>query len=322
MFNFLWKNKWKSSPVHLLLLSKFLRANSLSDYKNNDYWENELREHPPKAIERFIKEELIRPAELPALVDSKFNYSDLKSMLRKLNQKTSGRKAELIRRLIEHDKSTMLSTTNHLDLFQCTNEGVQLAESYLEASDMKRLEAERLCLSLLSTGEYMKACHAVAQYETSRPFPRGLGVDWDYFGSKKDILSLKLIFERTPGILKGMERNRLDQLRVSAGMMDLWGTNSAKRWLSEEYETGIHLKSDAAGRMLLFHANHIRNLEDYREAEFRKIQILGVNDGASCSECLKIDGKEYLLDQVPELPYAKCTCEFGCRCITLAAEFT
>ena len=108
--------------------------------------------------------------------------------------------------------------------------------------------------------------YIVTQYEASQVFPRGLGIDWKNYDVESGVESLKLIFERTPDILNGMEEEQLIELRRAAAMMELWGTNTAKHWLPDDFQTGIHLEGDVASRMLVFHASHIRNMQNYRSA--------------------------------------------------------
>jgi hypothetical protein len=315
------KNNWKNSPAHLLLLSKFRNADSPTRFDDTNYWEAVLKEQPSKVIKRFIEDGALEPADLKRLVDYKFNASDLKTMSKERGLKVSGRKEELILRLIDNDPQAMNEATKDLNLYQCTTEGMKLAENYIEGEKAKRAAAEQEVFNLLTRGEFFKAVNVVANYEASRVFPRGLGIDWKNYDPTSDIDSLKLIFGTETEILEGIEKNRLNQLRLGAGMMLLWGTNTAKQWISDEFETGIHIDGDAACRMFVFHASHFRNMRGYKEAGVKTVEVLGVNDGSTCDECRKINGKKYKLENVPDLPYGKCKCEIGCRCTTVAREF-
>jgi hypothetical protein len=321
MFGWLRKKDWRRSPAHLLLLSKFRNGDSPDRYRDAKYWEAVLKEKPLKVIEQFLKEGALEPEGLQKLVDYKFKASELKLMLKEKGLKVSGRKEELIQRLIENDKQSMCNATKGLDMYRCTSEGIQLAEHYLEGKKTKRNAAERDALDLLARKEFSKAVRIVAQYEASQVFPRGLGIDWKNYDVESDVQSLKTIFERTPGILKDIEENRLDKLRLGAAMMQLWGTSTAERWVPDDFETGIHLDSDAACRMFVFHAAHLRNMAGYKEALVKTVEVSSVGDGNTCAECQKISGKKYKVESVPELPYSKCTCDIGCRCITIVADF-
>jgi SAP domain len=321
MFGGLQKKDWQSSPAYLLLMSKFRNGDSPTRYRDADYWEAALKEKPAKVIEQFIKEEMLEPAALPELLNYKFKASDLKSMLKEKGLKVSGRKEELIQRLIDNDANAMSELTKDLDLYRCTAAGKHLVEQYLEGERIKRGATEQETLNLLAGEEYSKAVRVVAQYEATQVFARGIGIDWKNYDGTSDVESLRVIFNTTPTILKGVEENRLRQLRPAAGMMQLWGTSNARHWLPEGFETGIHLDGDAACRMLMFHASYLRNIEGYIKGGVKTVEVLGVNDGISCSECRKISGKKYRIENVPEIPYAKCTCGIGCRCTTVVGEF-
>ena len=47
------------------------------------------------------------------------------------------------------------------------------------------------------------------------------------------------------------------------------------------------------------------------------IEVSAIDDGRTCEACRNLDGKKFDLENVPDLPYAKCTSESGCRCIVV-----
>lgn len=318
MFNWLRNEDWRKSPAHLLLLSKFCNGDSPETYRKADYWESVLKEKPIQVIEKFLKEGVLETASLHELADYKFKASELKSLLREKALKVSGSKDELIQRLIENDEPLMRDATKGLVLYRCTKEGMQLAEHYVESEKAKKNAAEKATFDLLSKKDILGAVRIVAQYESSQVFSRGLGVDWKNYDIEAGVKYLRYIFEGTPEILKGIEKEQLEVLRLAAAMMNIWGTNTAKSWLPEGFETGIHLDGDVASRMLVFYSSHIENMRGYRLASAKAVEVVGVDDENACSECKKISGKKYKLEKVPELPYAKCTCVRGCRCIAIA----
>jgi hypothetical protein len=314
LFGWLRRKDWRTSPAHLLLLSKFRRGDSPTRYHDVEHWEAALGEKAANVIVRFVRDGMLEPGELRERVDYQFKLPDLKSMLKERGLRVSGRKEELIRRLIDNDAQAMNKATEGIDLYRCTAAGVQLAGNYLEGERIRREVAERQVLSLLAGREFSKAVCVVAQYEAAQVFSRGLGIDWKNYDGRSDVESLRAIFDVTPAILRRIEDSRLSQLRPPAGMMLLWGTGTARQWLPDGFETGIRLDGNTACRMLVFHAHYLRSMKEYREADVRMAKVLGCNDGAICSECRSINGKKYPLDNVPELPYANCTCESGCRC--------
>jgi hypothetical protein len=308
------------SSAQMLLLSKFRTCNSLDRYRDDEDWEGALQQKVQIVIDQFLNDGVLQPAGLKEKLDYKFKAIELQSLLKASGLKISGRKEELIQRLIGNDPQAMQEATSGLDLYLCTEVGTRLVDNFLEGEKAKQDAAEREVLGLLEKREFSKAVHVMAQFEASQVFPRGVGIDWKNYNVESEVTLLKAIFGRVPGILKGIDKTRLDRLRLAAAMMELWGTTTVEGWLPDDFETGSYLDCDTSCRMLLFHAQHLRRMADYREARVKTVKVSSVNDGDTCSECQTISGKKFRLDNTPELPYAKCTCEIGCRCIAYVAE--
>lgn len=312
---------WRDSRPHLLLLSKFLRGDSSVRYVNADYWESVLNEGAEIAIQHFLKEGMLEPAGLRELLDFKYKATELKSMLKERGLKISGRKSEIIERLISGDKDGMLDATKDVDLCRCTAAGKELADAYLNEEKAKRTNAERDVRNLLDKRDFPGAIRIVASYEATQVFSRGVGIDWKNYTGDRDVEALKVIFGKTPRILTGIKDDVLQRVRVGAAMMQLWGTNTTKSWLPDHTETGIYFDADTAARMLVFHASHLRTIEQCKRAGIKMIEILGTDDGNACSSCAQISGKKYKAEEVPEIPHPECTSEIGCRCTAVTGDF-
>jgi hypothetical protein len=320
MFGLFNKKNWRDSEAHNLLLSKFV-GGSLPEYFINERWESVLKEKPEKALKTFISEEMLVPASLTRLLDYKFKTTELKVMLKERNLKSSGKKDELIDRLIQSERDKMLSAVKNLRMYECSPKGRNIAEIYMNKAKEKKVKAENEARNFLHSRNFEKAISVVFGYESSQVFPRGMGIDWKNYKGDRELESLKIIFGKIPNILAGINEQSLYPIRVAAGMMLLWGTATARHWLDENIETGIHLNPDASARMLIFYASHLNCLKRYTEcAGIMRIKISGVDDPRSCSECRNIAGKEYRINEVPELPYPKCTSEMGCRCSTISVR--
>jgi hypothetical protein len=116
-------------------------------------------------------------------------------------------------------------------------------------------------------------------------------------------------------MLESLPQARLKQLRILAGMMLLWGVNTANKWIDAAFETGISLDVDSAARLLLASAYNQNALQEFRKSNvIGKVKIYGANDRAMCSECRKLTELEFSIDEAPELPHVKCISPLGCRC--------
>jgi len=309
--------KWQKSQAHLLLLSKFLRPHTIEDYKNSSMllWKHVLGETPSKAISRFLAEGMLERTDTAKSLEWKYKVPDLKKMLEERNLPISGNKSDLISRLIETDPNGMKKDISGLNVLLCSEQGHQISNDYLATEKEKRLNVEQQVLDALRNRKFKKASLLVSSFEAEQVFARGMGVDWQNHDSTRDIAVLKIIFASNPKILKNLNNEWSEHLRLAAGMMYLWGTGVAKGWLPPNLETGLVMDGDTVARMMEFHALHQINLAQYREWGNKSVKISTANDGRTCEACKKIAGKKFKIDEVPELPYEKYTCTIGCRCV-------
>lgn len=308
--------EWRKSKAHLLLLSKFLHPRTVDDFAESDAWKTALGENPKQAIKRFLDEDMLVQADLSAQLDYKFKAAELKDIAKKRGLTVSGRKGDLIQRLIQADPEGMKQAVSGLTVLLCSEDGREIAEQYLANEKAKRRKVEQQVMECLRQRKFKDASVAVASYEAEQVFPRGIGIDWKHHNPAHDIAMLNAIFGSKPKILARLNDSQSDALRLVAGMMYLWGTNQGKEWLPPDFETDLAMDNDAAARMFLFHATHRVNIVNYKQSGVvKQVEILAAQD--SCDACKKISGKRFKLSEVPELPYEHCTHEMGCRCALL-----
>jgi hypothetical protein len=313
---------WKKSEAHLLLLSKFVHAQSPDDFSKTDDWKKALGEMPKQAIKRFFNEGILIVANLNSLLSYKYKVSDLKEMLKQRGLPLSGRKDEMIQRLIQTDPDGMKKSTDGLSIFECSPLGLSIAEQYLTTEKEKRIKVEQQVMEYIKKRNFREASLAVANYEEEQVFPRDIGINWKYYNPNGDIEMLNTIFSSKPKILATLDNEKLESLQLGAAMMGLWGIwgkkNMAKKWLPENFETGLAFDNDAALRIFFFYTSYHISLEGYRESGVVEyVEILAMHD--SCDACKKLTNKKYKLDAVPELPHEHCTHEMGCRCTLIPA---
>ena len=87
-----------------------------------------LGEPPQKAIRRFAKEGMIRRAGVAQRLARQYRVSDLKLMLKQRVLSVSGRKQDLIARLVKADAKGMEAVVSDVPIFQCSNEGQRVAQ--------------------------------------------------------------------------------------------------------------------------------------------------------------------------------------------------
>ncbi len=143
-------------------------------------------------------------------------------------------------------------------------------------------------------------------------------MNWKNHDPGRDIAILRGIFYRRPKILAKLTEMQINVLCVGAGMMHLWGTNHTRAWLPEGFALPPHISPDVAARMLMFHAQHLVLIEEWRASgTIKEAEIIAAQD--SCESCKSEAGKRYKLDELPELPHPSCTFPLGCRCVAALA---
>ena len=102
---------WKKSKAHFELLSKFIKCESLEHFTDNNQrlsgWSEVLKESPKKSIQRFINEKLLQEANLHDSLESLLRGNELKALCSERGLKVSGKKSELVERLIANDELGM-----------------------------------------------------------------------------------------------------------------------------------------------------------------------------------------------------------------------
>jgi hypothetical protein len=134
------------------------------------------------------------------------------------------------------------------------------------------------------------------------------------------IRTMEFILGRTPALLADCPSEVIEPLRIAAAMMELWGENSIKRFVTIEGELDYRFGTDAIAHMLHSHGCFLRSIEEFRRVGISRVSLLGAKGSDDCAACSAADGKSFTVDTVPELPLVDCTCEdkYGCRVIVVA----
>lgn len=316
---------WQRSSAHLLLLSKFLLPRTFGEYAEKDYWKDVLKEPVARALKQFLADGVLISSGLAGRMEYRFKVTDLRSMLRQRGLPVSGRKADLIARLIEADPEGMKTAVAGLTVLQCSDRGQVIVRQYLAAEEARRAAARQATLARLQQGKFKQAGLLMASYEAGQVFQRGINVDWQNYDPSGDALMLKSIFTGgTPKVLAQLGQSKLGPLRVAAAMMNLWSLTGAEvvAWLPSGFETGLTMDAPTAVRMLLTYLGQQSQLQDYREMAksglCKSVSMNTCNDESVCPACRALARRHFKLSEVPDLPYEKCASETGCRCWMVA----
>jgi hypothetical protein len=217
---------------------------------------------------------------------------------------------------LEQHVNNAIETVQKNGKMVCIQGERDITEQYYMSATEKRKKIEQDVVDCLVKRAFMEASVIVATFEAEQPVTRGLGIDWKHFDNKRQVEILSLIFQSKPEILSNLDDANLEALRVGAAMMELWGMNTAKKWIPVNLKTGLLMSNDSAARMVLFDSRHKQTLKQYAEhGAIQYVEVLATAD--SCEDCKKLQGKRYRIDEAPTLPNPNCTHELGCRCVYL-----
>lgn len=280
------------------------------------FWSAVLGRPAMEVIEEFLRNGLIKEADLPSALDYKFRAKELEAMLRARGLKVSGTKIVKISRLIEAASAEMRKQVENVDLLLCTEQGRVIVDDFLRRQAEERSRAERDSLAALEAGDFHLATKIVNQFHAKQVFAVGAGTDSRNSENTSMVRKLELIARATPRIIANAKPESFPFLRRAAQIAELWGEKLAETWLPERLETGLRLDGITAARMISFYVSKNLQLPKMRDPELapflKGFRVSTVGDG--CPNCARLEGKIFSLDEAPELPYEHCTSERGCRC--------
>jgi hypothetical protein len=299
--------------ARLLLLTKFQRPNAVEEFTRYDDWKQALQQPVEKVVASLVQDGLLREGTLADRLAYSFKVSELKEMLRSRELPVSGKKEVLTARLVENCADSMRELVRHCSVMVCSPPGQELAEVYINAQREMRLQVESATRLLVQKREFRLASEAMAEFEAQQVFARGWNVDWTNYDTSADVVVLHKLFEHVPAVFAGVSAEELEQLRLAAALYYLWGTPA--RPFPPGFSVAHRIPAEQLAQMLWYGAKFQVELAELRDRGTVKwVRITGCNDDLVCPACTKLQQKRHRIDHVPELPYAHCTSENGCRC--------
>ena len=128
---------------------------------------------PPGESQALVQRGLLRDASVIEKLQT-FTAADLKPLLKQSGLKVSGRKAELVERLVQGALALCEATVETIDLHVPSEEGEALVAQY-GAAGSAFLEAT---FEALVGGDVELAATLIAEWEAAELFPRGIGIEW------------------------------------------------------------------------------------------------------------------------------------------------
>lgn len=268
----------------------FVKATSktLFELLAADYWQEKIGE-TDATYRRCIAAGLIAPASVEQILDRGYKKEDLKPLLKDRGLKLSGKKAEMIGRLLESDPGWCWAQTENSRFYVRTPEGQRLADEIYNAIGSEAGEMEARLTLLIHDGHYEEAFRTWANWDEDQVFPRD---EWQGIDNREtDPSRFVQMAQRIETLLPVGRRERaIVNLLYGRGTFDpdLLSANHA--------------------------AAYERDLISWREASFIVgLRIEGPKNGTECSFSSLYEGC-YRLEDAPDYPFGLCDNEPCCVC--------
>lgn len=164
-------NSTEQSKAHRLFFAK-VTSRGVFDLQYSDYWDKKLGESGMEVIRRFIAEGLIEPAPIKVAIDKKFTVEELKPHMKERGLKVSGKKDELVERIMAADPVWVQEQTKNGELHQRTREGSLLADEIYTSIGTESGEMEARLTGLIHDKKYEDAYRTWAEWDAGQVFPR------------------------------------------------------------------------------------------------------------------------------------------------------
>jgi SAP domain len=311
---------WASSQPHLALLKRFLSAREAKDAVP-DFWAPALGKSPKHVIDEMVAHGALEPLPLLETIEICYTVAELKKILSSRGLRVSGKKAELVQRLLEADPKGMEKLCAHRMVLRCTPAASQAVsrweaeqstafetatDNVIAALRNRHFKAAICTADAYRKSKFVPPVHPAQEAMTIHPAPRSI---------EERANDLATVFTMRPKILKGLQPEQWEGLYLNYAVWQLLGRVAPDKCMPGF--TGIGaigngaMSSETATRMLSFHVGHQRDLARWRELGITSGTIIGIG---GCEACLALYNKTFRLDKLPELPYKDCTCALGCRC--------
>jgi hypothetical protein len=300
------ESDWHTSPAHLDLLSKFTNGRDIAQVMDWQYLKEILSEPAKVAIDQFIAEGALVPCTLQESLGRVLTVAELKELLRERGLQLSGRKADLIDRLVQADRRAAEEVAGKRRFMKCSPESLELLDAFEEERKIAEAEAKANAYSFLVgrnvRDAYREYVECTRRYRTP-----------DLASSHYQAEELGIVLSASPDALSDLDASDLVRLQAAVAMSKLWRNEDPVCWLPDSFPTDI-ISPKVAVLYLMRSAEFKRQVSQICECGSRVRMVFSPYDFDSCDLCKKYDGKEFTQADFPNLPLRGCTSETGCTC--------
>ncbi len=212
-------------------------------------------------------------------------------------------------------------------LLKCSEPGLRLVAEYMTVEE----EMGRKALDALRSGDFESAISTVLAFEDELGFPTNPMAPPPEMAAKVAREEVPLAFAANPTILSGVSEDVMGCLRFAAAACCLSvlcrGDREGKCFVPDAdlikgLKTGLKMENEAALHMIIRQVKFQRAKETWKRMRVvRRVRLCAIHRPdlglRPCQACAELDGREWPIEEVPDLPYQYCTSKLGCRCIAI-----
>lgn len=231
---------------------------------------------------------------------------ELKSILRENGFKVSGKKEELVNRILENiSENDVRKSRYYSDIFILTSKGESLiAASYIKLKN-ENLEFFKNAMILIMQDRLDEAFRVICKKRAEEPFSASIGVGIGTFENKYPSLGNNSMWtmwyyegmdkEDKDAYVKEMKKsqNRYVSATIVYSHMSAEPIGVVQRYLQEIYDVGRLGELKTKSSILSVE----RNFNRYECADIKKYQYICTLDLKTCPICAKLDGKIFLVSK-------------------------
>jgi len=308
------------SSVELNFL-KYIDARNVATPNIAGYWTHEYNINYQELISQCMYQGLLEINDCKNL--STLTVVKLKEILSSKNLVKTGKKIDLVERIEQsftsHELEKYLKSEN--SYFKLTQKGVNLT-SVIKPSATKNLALEDKCYILIMSNKINEAYKEIAKFESEKPIPRGMGIDW-IESAKNGLLKcefinytdhLNLNQDLPDSLIK--YKKQLNATVILGSMLGVSYDKTTKmfnRLCETEIDSGIILKH------IHTNSNYIyakRDILSYLDSGVDNYKYLCTLDLSTCKECGTLDGQTFKVRQAEFGINYPPICD-SCRCTTV-----
>lgn len=273
-----------------------------------------------EVVRQFTNSNLIRETNIEKdqylLANHYLGVNELRGLLKQNKLKLTGKKADLISRILSTYPGSLAQYLPKEAHFIATEKGCSAVASRTKRRKLQKELCELNILKLAKEKDSLEIIRIWNEFSEGEPFLST--IDASRCPREVDILA---------GIYHGkclyletrLAAQEIDALRPTAALKHICGKSlsprtldaiKASRTVFDTEKDGI--SQDVAERMLIFFACNHSRLKQLKQNGYHLVSTSCCSD--SCKHCIDLSQSVASIHNAPQLPHAGCSHSMGCRC--------